>query len=128
LEPKYSKEDYMTAKFEIKKAVDGSFYFHLKATNGQIILASETYSAKSSAENGIDSVKVNAPMEERYERKSDVNGKPYFVLKAGNDQVIGKSQMYASLAEMEQGIASVKINGPDASVEDFTASKSAGRG
>jgi uncharacterized protein YegP (UPF0339 family) len=51
----------MAGTFEIKKAKDGQFYFHLKAGNGQIILSSELYEAKSSAENGIASVKKNAP-------------------------------------------------------------------
>ncbi len=43
----------MAGKFEIKKAKDGEFYFHLKATNGQVILASEMYKQKSSVGNGI---------------------------------------------------------------------------
>jgi uncharacterized protein YegP (UPF0339 family) len=47
----------MSGKFEIKKAKDDEFYFHLKASNGQIILASQRYVTKSSAENGIESVK-----------------------------------------------------------------------
>jgi hypothetical protein len=33
----------MAGTFEIKKAKDGEFYFHLKAPNGQVILASEMY-------------------------------------------------------------------------------------
>ena len=59
----------MSGTFEIKKAKDGEFYFHLKASNGQIILASEMYVAKSSAENGIESVKKNAETDSNYERK-----------------------------------------------------------
>ena len=51
----------MAGKFEIKKAKDGQFYFHLMAGNGQNILASEMYKEKGSAENGIESVKKNAP-------------------------------------------------------------------
>jgi uncharacterized protein YegP (UPF0339 family) len=47
----------MASTFEIKKAKDGQFYFHLKDSNGQIILASEMYKEKGSAENGIASVK-----------------------------------------------------------------------
>jgi uncharacterized protein YegP (UPF0339 family) len=50
----------MAGAFEIKKAKDGEFFFHLKAANGQIILASEMYKEKSSAENSIASVKKNA--------------------------------------------------------------------
>ena len=36
----------MAGVFEIKKAKDGEFFFHLKAGNGQIILASEMYKEK----------------------------------------------------------------------------------
>ena len=40
---------------------DGSPFFNLKATNGQVIGKSEMYSSKSACENGIESVKKNAP-------------------------------------------------------------------
>lgn len=48
-------------KFEIFKQKDGQFRFRLKASNGEIILASEAYKAKDSCKNGIASVKKNAP-------------------------------------------------------------------
>ena len=38
----------MAGKYVIKKAKNGQFYFRLKAGNGEIILASEMYKAKSS--------------------------------------------------------------------------------
>ena len=52
----------------------------------------------------------------KYERKQSINNKPYFVLKAANGQVIGNSEMYESDAGMENGIASVKRNGPSTTV------------
>jgi len=110
----------MAAKFELKKAANGQFMFNLKAANGEVILTSEQYVAKASAENGIASVKKNAPEDGRYQRKTAKNGKPYFVLTATNGQVIGLSEMYSSVAAMEGGIASVKKNAPDAKVEDLT--------
>lgn len=48
-------------KYERKTAKDGSFYFNLKATNGQIIGSSQMYTSESGMENGIKSVKENAP-------------------------------------------------------------------
>jgi len=93
-----------------KSDKSGKFYFRLKAGNGEPILASEAYETKASAENGIDSVKKNGPHEERYETKTSTNGKPYFVLKATNGQVIGKSEMYESDASAKKGIASVIKN------------------
>jgi uncharacterized protein YegP (UPF0339 family) len=111
----------MAGTFEIKKAKDNEFYFHLKAGNGQIILASQRYEEKSSAENGIESVKKNAPDDSRYERKDEKNGKFMFNLKAANHQVIGTSQGYTSAEGRENGIASVKENAPKAAVHDETA-------
>ena len=110
----------MAAKFELKKSNNNQFHFNLKAGNGEIILSSEMYNEKSGAENGIGSVKTNAPDNGRYERKTSVSGEPYFVLKAANGEVIGKSEMYSSAKAMEEGIESVKRNGPTAQVEDLT--------
>ncbi len=47
--------------FNRKEAKDGSPYFNLKASNGQVIGSSEMYSSNSAMENGIASVKKNAP-------------------------------------------------------------------
>ncbi len=50
----------MAAKFELKKTSSGQFRFNLKAGNGEIIATSESYTTKSGALNGIESVKKNA--------------------------------------------------------------------
>jgi uncharacterized protein YegP (UPF0339 family) len=50
----------MAAKFEIKKSAGEQVMFNLKAANGEVILTSETYCQKRSAEQGIASVKANA--------------------------------------------------------------------
>ena len=118
----------MPGKFELKTAKDGQTYFHLKASNGQIILASEMYVAKASALNGIESVKTNAPHAERYEKKTSHNGKPYFVLKAANHQVIGDSQMYDSEKSRDAGIESVMANAPGAAVDDLTTAAAGAAG
>ncbi|HZA79595.1 MAG TPA: YegP family protein [Acidimicrobiales bacterium] len=51
----------MAGKFELYKDGAGKFRFRLKAANGEIIAASEAYNSKASAQNGIESVKTNAP-------------------------------------------------------------------
>lgn len=48
-------------RYERLVAKDKSPYFNLKASNGQIIGTSEMYSSNSAMENGITSVKTNAP-------------------------------------------------------------------
>ena len=108
------------SKFEVTKSSNGKFMFNLKADNGQVILTSQIYENKSSALQGVDSVRSNALLDERFERLSSTSDQPYFNLKASNGQVIGRSQMYASTASMENGIASVAKNGPAAETVDLT--------
>ena len=106
-------------KFEIKATSSGQTMFNLKAGNGQVILTSESYTTKAACDNGIESVRTNSQKDERFERKTARDGSPYFNLKASNGQVIGKSEMYTSTAAMENGIASVKKNAPDAEVVEI---------
>lgn len=108
-------------KFEITTRTNGDFQFNLKATNGQIILSSEGYTTKASCTNGIESVRTNSQDDARFERKTAKNDSPYFNLKATNGQIIGSSQMYKSEAARDNGITSVTINAPDATIDDQTA-------
>ena len=55
-----SYETQTHPKFEVYLDKAGEFRFRLKARNGQAILASEGYKAKSSCLNGIESVRKNA--------------------------------------------------------------------
>ena len=50
-------------KFEIYVDKAGGFRFRLKASNGEPILASESYKSKAGCKNGIESVKKNAESE-----------------------------------------------------------------
>jgi uncharacterized protein len=110
----------MAGKFELKKSKNDKFFFHLLASNGQIILSSEMYESKASAQNGIASVKKNATVASRFDSLVGKDGSPYFVLKAGNHQVIGQSQMYAGEKARDNGIDSCKTNAPSAAIDDQT--------
>lgn len=108
----------MAGKFEIKAGKNGKFRFNLKASNGQVILSSEAYDSRKGAEAGIASVKKNAGNDGRFERKTAKDGSFYFTLKAANGEPIGKSEMYKTKRSMENGIASVGKNAPEAPVVD----------
>lgn len=110
----------MSGWFELAKSSNGQYKFVLKAGNGEIILTSELYTTKNSAEKGIASVQTNCPLNERYDLKDSSNGKFYFNLRAANHLVIGTSQMYASKQSLDTGIASVKNNGTTTVIKDNT--------
>jgi len=99
----------MAAQYEIFKDRGGKHRFRLKASNGEIILASHGYKSKTSAKNGIASVKKNAASDARFERK-DSKDKFMFNLKATNGQVVGTSERYNTKRACENGIKSVTKN------------------
>jgi uncharacterized protein YegP (UPF0339 family) len=59
----------MKATFEIRRAADGKYVFNLKSANDQVILTSQNYESKKAAKGGIESVRQNAALDERYEEK-----------------------------------------------------------
>lgn len=48
-------------QFSRKESTNSKYYFNLKATNGQIIGTSQMYESAAGRDNGIESVKNNAP-------------------------------------------------------------------
>ena len=104
------------AKFEIKTAKDGQNYFNLLGAEGKVILSSEMYTTMKSCENGVASVKKNAPMDERYEMKQSESGKFLFNLKAGNHQIIGTSMTFATEEAAKAALETVKAEAADAEV------------
>lgn len=105
-------------KFQMFTGSNGKTYFRLTAKNGQTVLNSQGYADKSGARKGVESVRKNAPDDDRYDRKTAANGQFFFNLTAANQQTIGTSEMYSSAAARDKGIESVKTNAPDAEVED----------
>ncbi len=107
-------------KFQIFQGKKGQYYFRLRAGNGEPILASEGYSSKSAAKNGVESVKKNSKSDGRYNRKIASNGQFFFNLEAVNSEIIGKSEMYKSKRSRDHGIDVIKKIASGAPVEDIT--------
>jgi uncharacterized protein len=110
----------MAGKFEIKRSSNGQFSFSLKAANNEIILSSETYMRRQGAARGVESVKKNGVIDQRFETKTASNGEAYFILKASNGKTLGRSETYKTVRACDNGIESVKKNAPTAAVVDLT--------
>ncbi|MCF6226072.1 MAG: YegP family protein [Xanthomonadales bacterium] len=108
----------MAGKFVVNKMKNGKDFFVLKAGNGEVILTSEAYNSNAACMNGIESVRNNCSDEKCFEVKEAKDGREYFVLKAKNHQVIGRSQMYKSTSGCQNGIASVGRSAADAEIRD----------
>lgn len=117
-------------KFEIKETKT-DFKFDLLATNGQVVASSQVYANLKTCKNGIESVKVNAPIapiedqtkegyvsekNPKFEVFVDKAEEIRFRLKAKNGQIIATSEGYKTLKNCLNGIESVKKNAPEAEV------------
>lgn len=108
------------AKFQIFKSnINYQYYYRLRATgNNEIILRGEGYTTLASCKAGIESVKVNAPYDLRYEKLYTSVRHYHFNLKATNGEIIGTSESYTTSYARDSGIALVKAQAPTAPVED----------
>lgn len=104
--------------YHLKPSGNSQYHFTLKAGNHEVILTSEIYNSKQAARGGISSCQTNSPHDVCYERLTARNGSPYFNLKASNGQVIGTSEMYSSPGARDNGIESVKSNGPSNDIRE----------
>ena len=98
-------------KYAISSTKGGGNHFNLIATNGQVILTSQMYSTLEECRAAMESVREHCTDDDRFDRKISSNNKHFFNLTSPDGQIIGKSELYESLANMEKGIASVKRNG-----------------
>jgi uncharacterized protein YegP (UPF0339 family) len=111
----------MGAKFELKQASAGHYYFNLKAADDALMLTSAMYGERRSAEQGIESVRTVADDARRYDRRASFSGMHYFVLTSDNGQHIGRSALFGSAEARNRAVESVRSSAPEASVYEFIA-------
>jgi len=118
-------------KYVIKESKSG-VKFDLKASNGEIILSSQSYRSLRSCKSGIASITKNAPIAaledqtaEGYEKQkcpkfevyTDKAGEYRFRLKAKNGQIIGVGEGYKKKVSCLNGVDSIRKNA-DSKTED----------
>ena len=108
----------MSGVFEVYQDKADEYRFRLKASNGQTVLSSEGYTAKAGCLNGIESVKENCMIPERFETYQDKADKYRFRLKAANGQVIGVGVAYETEANLAKGIESVTRWASDSEIKE----------
>lgn len=76
---------------------DNSYYFAYNNEDGKTLLRSEAYTTEAARDNGVESVRKNSPLEERWKIVEE-NGAWYHVLRAANHQEIARSCAYSDKA------------------------------
>jgi uncharacterized protein YegP (UPF0339 family) len=113
----------MASAYKIRRASNNDLYFILEGENNKELLSSEMYMRMESVMEGIKLTRGNSVMDERFIRKTENNGKRYFVLVAASNAPIGTGELYSSVETMEKGIELIKQIGPTAPVIDESNKK-----
>jgi uncharacterized protein YegP (UPF0339 family) len=122
----------MPHKFKIVSAKGGQFRVQF-GYNGEVMLWTENYASKGSAENAIESLKKNAPKASvvdmtkgedgkgyRFEMVASKDGQTFVRFVAQNGETMYRSETYKSKASARNCIASTQKNGPGAATLDET--------
>lgn len=96
-----------SAKFQVFQGEDQDYYFRFVAANGEILLRSEGYATRQSADRGIESVLENAPDARNIEQLEAVDGSFYFLVKASNGATIAVSETYTTKSNALRGARAV---------------------
>ncbi len=77
---------------------DGSSYFSF-IHGGNVVLRSQGYASASARDNGVQSIIKNASDEKRWKTVEE-DGQFFYILRAGNNQEIGRSSAYEAKSKM----------------------------
>lgn len=97
-----------SAKFSVFMGTDSLYYFHFVAANGAILLQSEGYTTRESADAGIYAVIQNAPDTRNVEILQSTDSQWYFVVKGNNGEIVATSEMYTTKASADRGARTVR--------------------
>ncbi len=95
-----------TGKWKIKQE-NSKFYAELQASNGGVLLRTETYASLTGVKSGIETIKKNID-DGNFAISSDKNGRYRFKLYSKLNRLICISEDYSSRAKCDKGIESVK--------------------
>lgn len=93
--------------YEIVPSKDGKHYFHLKAPNGEVILAGRGYKTNSETVHAIASVMRFVLEDKSYIRRDSANGGHFFQLKTPSGRILGWSEMFTTKQAREKAIETV---------------------
>ena len=106
-EPEPVEKAKTSGKWVIKKKSEEDYVWNLIANNGEIILASESYTTAAGAKAGLENIKESIN-QDRFHIHSDKNDHFFFKLKNGANKLQGMGQVYNTKQSANNSISSVK--------------------
>lgn len=110
----------MLGKYLLNLNSDGQYVWSLEDAAGRRLLTGVPLASKAAALAAIDDCRLHSPNADRYQRARDKNGSAFFLLRTPGDDVIGRSDAFASAGLLEQAIVAVRAHGLGAVLDDHT--------
>jgi uncharacterized protein YegP (UPF0339 family) len=111
----------MRDRFELRNCGDQYFFVLRAARSLDVLLTGELCATKAAALKAIETVRLNAMMDRRYERRvSASSGLPYFVICSVGQELLATSRIFSSALLRNEAIANLKATVRRAVVEDET--------
>lgn len=90
------------ARFDLwRDSTDDKWFFVMRSADERVLLESQSYTARTSAVNGIESVRENGRQPQRYRLVTETDGTVSISLRAANGQEIAASGPYATSTEAQ---------------------------
>ncbi len=86
---------------------DAGFRFRVHGGGGELLLSSESYTAEAAAYNGAIAAQLAGRTRAGYEVRQAAAGGFYFVVQAGNGEVVGTSARFEARERAEAAVASL---------------------
>lgn len=106
--------------YELKRANDGKFIVNLKGEQHEVLLTSGPFPKKAAALAAIDAACTHGADEKGFELKRAVTGNRFFVLKTGRDEVLGRSELFASEGAAWRAMQSARKHCATIDVRDWS--------
>lgn len=90
------------ARFDLwKEVADKTWFFVLRASDDRVLLESQSYTARTAAVNGLESVRENGKSPDRYRFTTQSDGSVSISLRAANGQEIAASGPYPTTSDAQ---------------------------
>lgn len=103
-----------------KNGAENSYSFTFVSDDGTVVLKSEKYKAKDSADKGVRAVIKNCTNDKRIILETAVDGRHYYSIKSGNGLIVATSVMYSTEQERAASLSQLRSQAIDSPTQEKT--------
>lgn len=100
----------MSAMFRVTPLTDGYYQFHLFSGRGEMLLTSQEFSDRETAEQAIQDVRVGSLMSQQIAKAKTPGGDFFFLVKDPGGEVIARSELFGNEMSFDNALHNFRDN------------------